>query len=509
MKIAVFDCFAGASGNMILGSLVHAGLPVERLVQELRRLPVEGWDMHARPVTKRGLAAVYLDVRVPGEDLAAHQAHTHDEHTVDKHEPYEDAPSRDAGHGARQDGDAHDADAHDGNARDGNAHNGDAHDADAHDGNAQHGDTHHGDAYHGHTHQGDAHHGSVHDHAHADHRHEGLAHRRLADVLSIVHAAGFPADVERTAEAIFRRLAQAEAKVHGTSLEEVIFHEVGQIDAILDICGAALALHMLGIEAVYCSALPYGGGRIHSAHGEMPSPAPATVELLRDAPVVRLDTEGEFVTPTGAAILTTVASFATPPAMRLASSGYGAGRSDFPFPNVLRVLIGQTLSRTESGEARPAGERAVQLAANIDDMSPEVIAHATERLFAAGALDVWTEAAGMKKGRPGTVLCALCLPEGESAVSQVLLAETTTIGLRAWDVRRTVLERRVHTVATSFGPVRVKVVESPVGRRAKPEYEDCRVIAEREGLPLLEVMRRIEAEVGSGPASADASASTT
>jgi uncharacterized protein (TIGR00299 family) protein len=441
MKIAVFDCFAGASGNMILGSLVHAGLPVERLVQELRRLPVEGWDIHARSVTKRGLAAVYLDVRVPGEDLTAHDAHTHDEHTVDKHEPHEDAPRRDA--------------------------------------------------------------------AHADHRHEGMAHRRLADVLSIVHAAAFPADVERTAEAIFRRLAQAEAKVHGTSIDEVIFHEVGQIDAILDICGAALALHMLGIDAVYCSALPYGSGRIHSAHGEMPSPAPATVDLLRDAPVVRLDTDGEFVTPTGAAILTTLASFATPPAMRLTSSGYGAGRSDFPFPNVLRVLIGEAPAAGEPREAKAPGGRAVQLAANIDDMSPEVIAHVTERLFAAGALDVWTEAAAMKKGRPGIVLCALCTPEGESAVSQVLLTETTTIGLRAWDVRRTVLERRVHTVATSFGPVRVKVVESPAGLRAKPEYEDCRVIAEREGLPLLEVMRRIESEVGSGPASADASASTT
>jgi uncharacterized protein (TIGR00299 family) protein len=434
MKIAVFDCFAGASGNMILGSLVHAGLPVERLVQELRRLPVEGWDIHARSVTKRGLAAVYLDVRVPGEDLTAHDAHTHDEHTVDKHEPHEDAPRRDA--------------------------------------------------------------------AHAHHRHEGMAHRRLADVLSIVHAAAFPADVERTAEAIFRRLAQAEAKVHGTSIDEVIFHEVGQIDAILDICGAALALHMLGIDAVYCSALPYGSGRIHSAHGEMPSPAPATVELLRDAPVVRLDTDGEFVTPTGAAILTTLASFATPPSMRLASSGYGAGRSDFPFPNVLRVLIGQTLCRTESGEA-PPGERAVQLAANIDDMSPEVIAHATQRLFAAGALDVWTEAAGMKKGRPGTVLCALCPPQRENAISQVLLAETSSIGVRAWDVRRTVLPRRERTLATSLGPVRVKIVESPAGLRAKPEYEDCRVIAEREGLPLLEVMRRIEAEVGSVAADAE------
>jgi pyridinium-3,5-bisthiocarboxylic acid mononucleotide nickel chelatase len=408
MKIAYFDCFSGASGNMILGALVDAGLSLDALERELRKLPVSGFALRVERVDKRGLAALHLDVHVPGED-------------------------------------GHPANAHDGTAHPGH-----------------------------------------------DHHHEGIAHRKLGDIVAILHAARLPTDAAVMAEKIYRRLAHAEARVHGVPVDEIAFHEVGQIDAIVDIAGAALGLHLLGIDAVYCSPLPCGRGRITSAHGEGPSPAPATLELLRDAPTYALDVEGEFVTPTGAAILSSIASFAARPPMTIAGIGYGAGSSDFPFPNVLRVILGATL---EQHPGTPGPDDVVQLETNIDDMNPQLYEHAIERLFAAGALDVWTHAVVMKKGRPGTVLSALAAPERAEMVAATMLAETTSIGVRSWNARRVTLPRRVETVTTGFGPVRVKIVESPSGRRARPEYEDVRSIAQREGKPLAQVMARIERDL--------------
>ena len=216
------------------------------------------------------------------------------------------------------------------------------------------------------------------------------------------------------------------------------------------------------------------------------------MELLRDVPTYALDVDGEFVTPTGAAILTTIASFETRPAMTIAGIGYGAGSSDFPFPNVLRVLIGDSVRR-EGGAQHP--DDVVQLETNIDDMNPQLYEHVIERLFASGALDVWTQAVTMKKGRPGVVLCALSAPERSEVIAEVMLAETTSIGIRSWNARRTTLPRRIATLTTAFGPVRVKIVEGPAGKRARPEYEDVRGIAQREGKPLGEVMERVEREV--------------
>jgi len=398
LRIAYFDCFSGASGNMILGSLVHAGLDRHELERQLRRLPVSGWTMRAHQVEKRGLAALYLDVDVPGEDGA----------------------------------------------------------------------------------QADPHH------------HEAGAHRRLADVIGIVRAARFPQPVEDTAIRIYRRLAQAEAVVHGRSVEAIAFHEVGQIDAIVDIAGAALALHLMGVEAVHCSSLPCGTGRVHSAHGVMPSPAPATMELLRGAPTCQLELDAEFVTPTGAAILTTIGSFAARPPMTVESIGYGSGRSDFPFPNVLRVLIGDTIVQEQAGAA---GNEVVMLETNIDDMNPELYEHVIERLFAIGALDVWTQAIGMKKSRPAHTLSVLAPVALADQLTNVVLAETTSIGVRRWNAGRVVLPRRISVVETTLGPVRAKVVRASNGARAKPEYDDCaRIAAERE-LPLHEVMRVVERDV--------------
>lgn len=393
---------------------MDAGLSLEALERELRKLPVSGFHMHAERVGKRGLAATYLDVHVPGEDDNAHEGGHHQA----SHRSTRKTPQ--------------------------------------------------------------------------PHAHEGIAHRKLGDVLAILRAAGFPSAVEEMAAATYRRLAHAEARVHGVAVDHIAFHEVGQIDAIVDIAGAALGLHLLGIERVFCSALPCGRGRIKSAHGEMPSPAPATVELLRDVPTYDLAVDGEFVTPTGAAILTTVASFDPRPDMTLANVGYGAGRSDFPFPNVLRVLIGDAI---EAGAVTSAPDEVVQIETNIDDMNPQLYGHVAERLFASGALDVWTQAAGMKKGRPGIVLSALVAPAHAAAVEVAMLAETTSIGVRSWRARRVVLPRKTQTLSTTVGSVRVKIVDGPGGRRARPEYDDVRAIAVREGKPLADIMATVEREV--------------
>ena len=408
MRIARFDCFSGASGNMILGALVDAGLSLDALERELRKLPVEGWSIEARRVDKRGLSALYLDVHVPGEDHDRGEHGHHDQHD-----------------------------------------------------------------HHGH-----------HDHA----------HRKLADVLSILRRAGFPAAVEKAASAIYHRLAEAEAKVHGVPVEEIAFHEVGQIDAIVDIAGAALGLYLMGIERVYCSSMPCGRGFIEASHGRMPSPAPATLELLRGAPTYDVDVDGELVTPTGAAILSTIASFEPRPPMVVDGIGYGAGRSDFPFPNVLRVLVGETAQARAGGDGVSGGDVTV-LETNIDDMSPQLYEHALERIFAAGALDAWTHPVQMKKGRPGTQLCVIAPPERADAVASAMLAETTTIGVRRWNVARDTLDREEHVVTTALGPVRVKVVRAPSGPRARPEFDDCLAIAQKNGTTLAEIMRRVEADV--------------
>jgi uncharacterized protein (TIGR00299 family) protein len=316
--------------------------------------------------------------------------------------------------------------------------------------------------------------------------------------LKILRDAGFPSAVEKAASAIYHRLAEAEARAHRVSVDEIAFHEVGQIDAIIDIAGAAVGLYLMDVERVYCSAIPCGRGFIDASHGRMPSPSPATMELLRGAPVYHVDVDGELVTPTGAAILTTIATFEHRPAMTVRSIGYGSGRSDFPFPNVLRVLIGDTTGAPGSnGEA--SGERSdgtvEVLETNIDDMNPQLYEHVAERLIAAGALDTWTHPVQMKKGRPGTQLCALAPHERADAVATEMLSETTTIGVRRWTVTRDVLAREEHTIDTEFGPVRIKVVRAPSGIRARAEYDDCRAIARRDGLTLAEVFRRVEAGI--------------
>ena len=312
------------------------------------------------------------------------------------------------------------------------------------------------------------------------------AERHLAEITEILDAADLPDQVTCRARAVFARLAAAESKIHGTTPEEVHFHEVGALDAIIDIVGVCAGLHDLQIDTLYASALPLGPGWSSSMHGRILLPAPATLELLAavGAPTAPAPGPGELVTPTGAALLAELAHFRQPQ-LRLRRIGYGAGQKVFDWPNVARLWLGEEIEESVVQTTRELTELLVVIETNIDDMNPELFEPVQRRLFDAGALDVWTTAIGMKKSRPGTLLRVLAPPAVESALATLLLRETTTLGVRVHPVRRHVAERDVKTVATPFGPVRVKVkrVEGKtVG--AKPEFDDCQALAASTGMPL-------------------------
>jgi hypothetical protein len=315
-------------------------------------------------------------------------------------------------------------------------------------------------------------------------------HRRLPDILRLIDGSSMHAQDREGASGVFRRLAEAEARVHRTEPSEVDFHEVGALDAIVDICGGVIGLRLLGIERLYCSPLPAGGGSARSAHGALPVPAPATLELMAmaHAPMAssHLDRPMELVTPTGAALATVLATFERPP-MQVERTGYGAGgRDPQGWPNVLRLWIGDALE----------GRRTMVLVeTNIDDMNPEIYGYVQERLFQAGAADVWMQPIQMKKNRPGVLLSVICDAAREDAIARILLRETSTLGVRVTAISRHEAKREVFEFESSLGRAAVKVKrlegETP---RAAPEYESCRALAEGHGLPLAEVYRIIERE---------------
>ncbi len=308
---------------------------------------------------------------------------------------------------------------------------------------------------------------------------QGHHHRRLGDIVQIIQRARFSAPIETQAIAVFTRLAQAEANVHGTAIDEVHFHEVGALDAIIDVVGVVAGINALGIEALYASGLPLGEGWTRSAHGPIPLPAPATLLLLAEvgAPTRTVPGPGELVTPTGAALLAELATFAQPP-MQLRRIGHGAGQKQFDWPNIARLWLGEL-----AGTSRE--ETHVELSTNIDDMSPELYDPVCNNLFAAGASDVWVTPIQMKKGRPGVLLTVLAPTELEDRLATMLLEETTTLGVRAFRVRRHIAEREMQIVETAYGsiPVKIKRVNGIV-RGAKPEYEACRRLAHEKHLPV-------------------------
>lgn len=309
---------------------------------------------------------------------------------------------------------------------------------------------------------------------------ETSCHRHLSHILKMIENAAVSDRVKRNASAVFRRLGEVEAAVHGVPVEKVHFHEVGAADSIADIVGACVGFDLLGADTIVCSPLNLGSGTVQSAHGELPVPAPATAALVAGKPVYSRGPAVELTTPTGAALATTLAAdFGVMPPMRIERTGYGAGGRDFPDrANVLRVFLG---AATGAEEATTVSV----LEANIDDSSPQVLAYATERLFASGALDVTMQPVEMKKNRPGVLLRVIAKPEDREVLSSIIFRETSTLGLRIYEAERRVQARRWVEVETPHGKLRMKV--SGEGAYA-PEYEDCRRIALETGVPLRQII---------------------
>ena len=404
MTILYCDCFSGISGDMFLGAMVDAGLPVAHLDSQLRRLNLPEYvDVHVRQVHKGALQASLLEfvLREAVQVSPAPGSHDH-------------APPRPASSQA--------------------------------------------------------------------HAHE----RGLDDIAQLIHASGLPEAVQSTSLRIFEKLAEAEARVHGVPIAQVHFHEVGATDSILDIVGAALALHYFDVSAVYASALPLGSGQVNTQHGVLPLPAPATLELLRvaQAPLLPTPATKELVTPTGAAILATLATFAQP-AMTLQRVGMGAGKRDLEWPNVLRVLL---------GEPGASGDTHVEIETNIDDMNPQLFGAVMNKLFASGALDVFFTPIYMKKNRPATRISVIARQEDEDRLSQVLLRQTTTLGVRAKGVRRHEAGREIRRVTTRWGEALVKVkLLDGVAVQASPEYDNCVELADAAGVPVAQVLQEVAA----------------
>jgi hypothetical protein len=418
-RLLYFDCFSGISGDMVLGALLDAGLPMPALKEALGSLAVDGYHVHAERVLRAGVSATKFIVEedgARGSGLAARHDHHHHDHEARGPSPEPQAHS--------------------------------------------------------------------HSHSHP--------HRSLPEIHGLIDTSALsPAGRDR-AKALFDRLAEAEAAIHNMPVQKVHLHEVGALDSIIDIVGAVFGLEWFGVDQIVSSPLNVGGGMVHSAHGHFPVPAPATVKLLGSAPVYSGTVQKELVTPTGALLVSSYASsFGPIPAMTIDQVGYGAGDNDFPStPNVLRILVGEQ-SQVASGFSRTdaiAGERVVVIECEIDDMNPQLFGVAMDRLYAAGALEVFYVSVQMKKNRPGTLLTVIAAPERRSAMSEIIFNETTTIGLRYSEVARECLTREIVSVATPVGSVRFKLAWRD-GRllNALPEFEDCvRVAAERQ-LPVKEV----------------------
>ena len=308
-------------------------------------------------------------------------------------------------------------------------------------------------------------------------------HRHLSDILAIINGSRLNDSVKQTASRVFTLLAEAEARVHGEPVEHIHFHEVGALDSIIDVTGAAIGLDALGIQKLYASPVPYGSGTVESAHGLLPLPAPATLEILTkaNAPLSPLQSDTELVTPTGAALLATLAEFGRP-AMSVTATGIGAGKRDLAWPNVMRLIIGET-PEADAAEM-------VQIETNIDDMNPQFYGYVMDKLFAAGAKDVYLIPIQMKKNRPGTLLGVICLRRDEAAIGELILRETTTLGMRVLPIGRHEALREFRKVETRYGSltVKVKVLNGKI-IQSVPEYDECVRLANENKVSLAEIYR--------------------
>jgi len=430
MRILYYDCQAGISGDMNLAAMIDLGVDPDFLRAELSKLGLDTeFSLRVTRDARNGITGTRVDVDLAGQQPADHD-HQH-EHT---HAP---------DHGEHGHEHEHHALAHD-----------------------------HGQHEHGHHH---------HDNGHEHHHDHGQ--RNLAAIRAIIEASGLGEDVRRTSLAIFGRIAAAEAKVHGKPIEEVHFHEVGAVDSIVDIVGAAICFHTLCVDAVWASPVELGDGFVRCAHGLIPVPAPATVEITAGIPTTRGAVREETATPTGAAIVATLADrFTTTPQMTVARTGYGVGHRVTELPNLLRVHL------AEADAADWSVSEARLLQCNIDDMTAELLGAVMETLMAAGAMDVHFTPILMKKNRPATCLSLLCAAGDEDRFKELLFRHTTTLGIKSLPLEKTFLATTFTTLSTPLGPVRLKnaLLDGTV-LRSKPEFEDCRALAREHGIPLAEV----------------------
>jgi hypothetical protein len=427
LKIVYFDCFSGISGDMCLGALVDAGVSIKNLMRELKKIPVRGYEIYAKKVKRAGVAATKIDVIIEAK-IKERRAES-----------------------------------------------------------------------------------------------EKQRAKRWKDIEKIIHKSSLSKEIKEKGLKIFERLFKAEAKVHGETFDRVHLHELGAIDCLIDVFGAIIGLEILGVKNIYSSPVNLGSGSIKTRHGILPVPSPASAEILKGVPVYSTDTNFELTTPTGAALLKELSSgFGSIPLMNVEKTGLGAGSQNFKDrPNVLRLFIGNLQSENLStspyvipdliplyppllsweskggvygyGVPREVlDEQVTLIESNIDDMNPQIYEYVMEKLFKAGALDVFLTQIFMKKGRPGVKLTVLCGQRDSDKLMRIILKETTTIGLRFYNVQRMILQREIKSVETEFGKVKVKI--SRLGDeilKATPEYEDCKRIAKKLKIPLIEVMRKI------------------
>lgn len=432
MKTLYLECNMGAAGDMLTAALLELHPDPQGFVERMNRLGLPGVVFAAQPAVKCGITGTQVSVTVGGEEEESHDVplHTH------VHETAQDE-----------------------------AHPGHAHD---------HVHVHDHEHTHDHEHIHDHEHSHGHEHGHGHHHHAGMG-----DIRHILSHLDIPQPVRQDAEAVYQLIAQAESHAHGRPVEEIHFHEVGTLDAVTDVVAVCWLLHDLAPEQIVASPVHVGCGQVRCAHGILPVPAPATAYILQGVPTYGGSVQGELCTPTGAALLKHfVQRFGPSPVMRVEKTGYGMGKKDFEAANCVRAMLGQTQEESTT---------IAQLACNLDDMTPEALGFAQERLWEAGALDVTTAPIGMKKNRPGVQLTCLCRLEDREKLVSVLFAHTTTLGVREGLCTRYTLARSQRTVETEHGPVRVKEARGWGVTREKPEYEDVANIAREQGLTLDQV----------------------
>ena len=513
MKTLYLECNMGAAGDMLMAALLELHPDRAGFLERFEKLGIPGVKVTAEPAVKCGITGTHVSVVINGEEeesldewhahLHGHE-HGHDDHSCAEHEHgHDDHSCAEHEHGQhdhsyaelghshddyictehKHDHDDHNHAEHEHGHHD---HNHTDHDHSHHDHN--HSDHHHNHDEHDHAghkdghhdHHGQHHHSHTdHDHAHGHHHHTGLH-----EIEHMIGHLDLPDQVRKDVLAVYGLIAEAESHAHGMPVDQIHFHEVGTMDAVADITGVCMLIHELAPDQVVASPVHVGCGQVRCAHGILPVPAPATAYILKDVPVYGGEIRGELCTPTGAALLKHFsAKFGSMPVMKISKIGYGMGKKEFERANCVRAMLGET---------EDSKDGASELCCNLDDMTPEAIGYAQEKLMEEGALDVYTVSIGMKKNRPGVMLVCMCKMADKEKMVRLLFRHTTTLGVREYDCARYTLKRAIKAVETPYGTVHIKESSGWDVKRQKPEYEDLARIAREKGISLTDAMKLVQ-----------------